>query len=464
MSLSLIVLLAAFQLACNGDDADSSTGDRLLLLEADTHALEESLETLHEENEAVLREATRLGEENTALTSELAALRQAQAEFVQQQEAAESAREHEEEVADLEKVQKEQLAALEEGQALTALEAGQARTDKRVDVLDERLLELESATSEIESLLLLMGKWPKDKVQENELPEKTAEGTGIDSTLRLAAEGGGQAQVINYGAAYGGGRSSVLVLPDPLPDDEIPLIDSLHGYGSDSFVQSQYVRLHQRVNRNLFALLLPNGIENTEGQRFWNPTDGLGKADQDDVVALAALVEEASEEFDAGPVYIFGYSNGRFMAYHLACKGLPGLRAVASLAGTSYYEDTECEGAPPISVLHIHGMDDRVIRFHGSEESQLPALTPGERYVGAKDMFYSWAERAGCDLNSTEAEEQLLDLNADIEGPETFTYRFTEGCAEDVTIELWSSDEGGHSPGYGDVFVNALLDWLLSQE
>ena len=73
--------------------------------------------------------------------------------------------------------------------------------------------------------------------------------------------------------------------------------------------------------------------------------------------ALTALVQEAGGEFDIGPVYLFGYSNGGFMAYHMACRGLPALRAVVSLAGTSYYEDSECEGTPPVSVLHIHGSD-----------------------------------------------------------------------------------------------------------
>ena len=73
----------------------------------------------------------------------------------------------------------------------------------------------------------------------------------------------------------------------------------------------------------------------------------------------------AREVKDFGPVYLFGYSNGGFMAYHMACKSLPGLRAVASLAGTSYVEDSSCDGAPPGSVLHIHGTDDGAILFEG---------------------------------------------------------------------------------------------------
>ena len=96
------------------------------------------------------------------------------------------------------------------------------------------------------------------------------------------------------------------------------------------------------------------------------------------------LVAEARRVGDLGPVYVFGYSNGGFMSHHMACKGLPGLRAVASLAGTSYVEDSSCEGAPPVSVLHVHGTDDDVILFEGDESDKDPD-GDGKRafYLGA---------------------------------------------------------------------------------
>ena len=162
-------------------------------------------------------------------------------------------------------------------------------------------------------------------------------------------------------------------------------------------------------------------------------------------------------------MYFFGYSNGGFMAYHMACKGLPGLRAVASVAGTSYYEDSECGGAPPVSLLHIHGTADDVIRYEG-EVADPVSMGEGDSafYAGAKDMYHRWAERAGCDTDSENSGENL-DLDAAIDGAETFTRRFTEGCAEGITVELWSSAEGGHTPAYGGAITEALLDWLLSQ-
>ena len=216
------------------------------------------------------------------------------------------------------------------------------------------------------------------------------------------------------------------------------------------------------MNRDGFALLLPEGVKDLKLNRFWNPTDGLGKADHDDVGALTALVEEASGEFDMGAVYFFGYSNGGFMAYHMACKGLPGLRAAASLAGTSYVDDGACEGAPPVSILHIHGGEDEVIHFYGSEESKLTSPASGEGYVGAKDIYWRWGEHAGC--HSSSDIEGRLDLDVTIEGPETLVRRFTEGCADGITVEMWISEGSGHAPGYGYAFTDALLAWLLAQK
>ena len=159
---------------------------------------------------------------------------------------------------------------------------------------------------------------------------------------------------------------------------------------------------------------------------------------------------------DFGPVYFFGYSNGGFMAHYMACKGVPGLRAVASLAGTSYVEDSSCEGAPPVSVLHIHGTADQVVRFEGDRHGQA-------FYAGARDMVALWGHKAECRNPEEPHALDAFDFDQYIPGPETRSYRL-DGCAEGVTVELWQGEGSGHSPFYGDAFVDALLDWLLSQK
>ena len=208
---------------------------------------------------------------------------------------------------------------------------------------DARIQELEEVASKLESFLPDKEEWPKGKDERLALPE----GTALERTVRLAEDSGGEVYYVDHPER---GDRSVLVTPLEFVDGETPLIVSLHGYGGNSADHTTYVPLHERVNTDGFALLLPNGTLDSGGNQFWNPTDRCcdgGKSGEDDVAYLTELVASAKKVKDFGPVYFFGYSNGGFMAHHMACKGLPGLRAVASLAGTSYVEDSSCDGAAP---------------------------------------------------------------------------------------------------------------------
>ena len=293
----------------------------------------------------------------------------------------------------------------------------------------------------------------------------SAEDSALEMTVSLVEDSGGE---VHYVEHPGRGDRTVLVMPDEFVAGETPLIVSLHGFGANSAYQSMYVPLHERVNADGFALLLPNGTRDSEGSRFWNPTDRCcdsSKSGEDDVAYLTELVTEAGKIGDFGPVYFFGYSNGGFMSYHMACKGLPGLRAVAGLAGTSYVEDSSCEGAPPVSVLHVHGTADNVILFLGDATGPDPEAG-GEPafYAGALDMAMRWSQRAGCDWPANPRPYASLDLDEYVPGAETQAFRAESGCAEGISVELWIGLGSGHAPGYGEAFVDALLDWLLSQE
>lgn len=349
------------------------------------------------------------------------------------------------------------LMALEE--RLAALEEDQARTGERVDVLEARVQEIEEADAKAMSDPSSKEQWARDKAEWS----SQQEGADLERTASLAEASGGEVHYVDH---PGRGDRTVLVLPTEFVDGETPLIVSLHGFGGDSASQSIYVPLQERVNSHGFALLLPNGAPSSEGSRVWNPTDDCcdgGKAGEDDVAYLTELVAEARKGREFGPVYFFGYSNGGFMAYHMACKGLPGLRAVASLAGTSYVEDSICEDAPPVSVLHVHGTADEVILYAGDESEP---SGDGERafYAGARDMVTRWSRRAGCDWPGEAQPYATLDLDRYVVGAETQAFRLEAGCGGGISVELWTSVGSGHAPGYGDAFVDALVAWLLSQE
>lgn len=326
---------------------------------------------------------------------------------------------------------------------------------------DTRIQELEEVAAKLESA------WPDKREWSEGIDEKpsSSEDDVVERTARLAEESGGE---VHYVEHPGRGDRTVLVTPVGFAAGETPLVVSLHGFGGDSTGHAAYVPLHERVNADGFALLLPNGVMNAQGYRFWNPTDQCcqgGKSGEDDVAYLTELVAEARKVKNFGPVYFFGYSNGGFMAHHMACKGMLGLRAVASLAGTSYVDDASCAGAPPVSALHVHGTDDGVIRFEG-DESEPDPKNDGESafYLRASEITARWSRKAGCDWPEHFRPYSMLDLDQHVPGPETQAFRLDPDCAEGITVELWISDGSGHSPGYGEAFVDALLGWLLKQK
>lgn len=349
--------------------------------------------------------------------------------------------------------------------SLDALERENAELMAEITSLREQLSERDAQLQELKS----KAEWtPSDKEQWTKDMDKQGakpEGTALERTVMLVETSGGE---ISYVDHPGRGDSTVLVTPQEFVSGETPLVVSLHGFGGDSAYQAAYMPLHERVNTRGFALLLPNGVPDGSGNRFWNPTDHCcegGKSGEDDVAYLTELVTEARKIKDFGPIYFFGYSNGGFMSHHIACKGLPGLRAVASLAGTSYVEDSNCEGAPPVSVLQIHGQDDSVILFEG-DESESDAKDSGERafYAGAWDMVSRWSRRAGCEWPDSPQPYATLDFDRDVPGSETQAFRLESGCDEGINIELWVGEGSSHAPDYGEAFVNALVGWLLSQE
>ena len=337
---------------------------------------------------------------------------------------------------------------------------GQAEAEQEQRVEGEQRSEGEGQAKAEHEQQAKDDQWSEDK----DAGLDSGEDGVVERTARMVEESGGEVVYVHH---PGRGDRTVLGLPVEFLDGETPLIVSLHGYAGDSVYHSAYLPLHERVNADGFALLLPNALPDGAGNPAWNPTDRCcdgGKAGEDDIGYLTELVAEASNSRNFGPLYFFGYSNGGFMAYHMACKALAGVRAVASLAGTSYLEDSNCDGAPPVSVLHIHGTADNVILYGGDETEPDPEIN-GERvfYAAAEDMVARWSRRAGCNWPEQAQPHARLDLDQSVPGPETRVFRPEPGCAEGISIELWAGADSGHGPSYGDAFMDALLGWLLSQ-
>jgi polyhydroxybutyrate depolymerase len=141
-----------------------------------------------------------------------------------------------------------------------------------------------------------------------------------------------------------------------------PLVMMLHGgFGSAEQAERAY-GWDQLADSAKFAVAYPDG----EG-RAWNAKGGCcgrpGRENVDDVGFISAVVEDVGSNIgiDADRVYATGISNGGMMAYALACT----TGMFAAIGPDSATQLDPCVAPHPTSVMHIHGTDDRLIRYDG---------------------------------------------------------------------------------------------------
>ena len=233
-------------------------------------------------------------------------------------------------------------------------------------------------------------------------------------------------------------------------ESPLPLVILLHGYGATGPVQDAYFGVGDRVDTLGFALLTPDGTMDGGGSRFWNATDAccdFEGSNVDDVAYLDGLVDEVQEMLPVDRVYFLGHSNGGFMSYRMACESSERVTAIASLAGATFLDESDCAASEGVDVLQIHGTNDTTILYDG---------TP--YYPGAEETVQRWADRSGCAAPPTEI--GTADLDGFVDGAETVMLRYADGCGADA--ELWRMDASGHIPAVNDAFADGVLGWLLA--
>jgi polyhydroxybutyrate depolymerase len=277
----------------------------------------------------------------------------------------------------------------------------------------------------------------------------------------------GETGSIDLGPA---GRPAQLVAPDEVTAPA-PLLVFLHGFGSNAAGHDAYLGVTDEARSRGLYVLLAEGTAGPLGRQFWDATSACCNftgTPVDDVAYLGNLIDEAIETrpIDPDRVYVFGHSNGGFMAYRLACDLAGDIAAVAALAGADQLEDADCRPSEPVSVLHLHGTEDEVVRFDGG-----PSIRPfGDEEIGpdderaypsAADTVARWVERDGCD--AAPGEGAALDLDRSVEGTET-SVAIYEGCDGGATIQMNTIRGGGHIPDLPhEVVGSEVLDWLLAQ-
>ncbi len=248
--------------------------------------------------------------------------------------------------------------------------------------------------------------------------------------------------------------ANVLVPLDYTPEKLWPLVISLHGYGMTPESMDATFKLSAQVTAKGVVLVTPQGTENIQGDPFWNSADccNLYGAEVDDMGYLMSLIDEAEETLSIDPeqIYLFGLSNGAFMAYELACTYPDRFAGIVAVAGMAPKKDDNCIEGGGVGVLHVHGTLDALVPYPGSFKYQSVAESNDE-----------WIARNGCNPDSPLIEEEI---NYDYMVPGNETTKLTwQDCESGKEVALWKMFNSAHVPYFHPDFTPACLDWILGQ-
>lgn len=237
-----------------------------------------------------------------------------------------------------------------------------------------------------------------------------------------------------------------------------PLIISLHGLGANAYVQNITFNFKELVTKRQFILVVPEGMVGMGGLRYWNATDFCCGSRQstktDDVKYISSIIEKMISRYqvDANSVHLFGHSNGGFLANRMACDVPELFKSMASVAGTTFWDDKKCKSKSPVSMLHIHGTVDNIVLYNGIEDT----------YPGAKETTKRWVERNKCRGEVQRAQNEIFYYTPYNKFFVTKEENW-KSCEDKSAVSLWTVENVSHMMRFNREYLERILDFFLGQ-
>lgn len=253
-------------------------------------------------------------------------------------------------------------------------------------------------------------------------------------------------------------RSYFLYTPDGLEADA-PLIFVLHGYYGDNMGMMMISGMNEIADSEGFAVCYPQGLPDFDGINHWN-ANLTGISNVNDVLFLTELAGylQAEHGFSSDCTYSYGYSNGGYMSYTLACEKPDVFRGIGSVGGTMSGYDFEHCTPNLVPVVHLHGTSDNVVSYYATGEFEEYPWTGAD---GVEDVVAAWANENNCTETTTET---LPDVDP-TDGSTVDLIKHTDG---DYGYQAWvyRVNGGGHdwfgSWGNMDIHSSAVIWSFLS--
>ncbi len=217
--------------------------------------------------------------------------------------------------------------------------------------------------------------------------------------------------------ADGSERRYLFLAPDPAVTDPVPLILVFHGGGGNSTIIANQLGFDELTAPLPALVVFPQGTDlpGPEVEGVWNFGHSYlgGQVGADDVgfidellIELAGRAATAGWRIDQSRTYACGFSAGGMMSYRLAAERSRELAAIAvicsSIGGVAdtvdapdlvHLNDPAIHGDRPVSILHLHGLLDDGVPFHGGRD---PSDANPRSDVPTMDAMELWASHNGC--------------------------------------------------------------------
>ncbi|RZV50172.1 MAG: hypothetical protein EX268_17605 [Deltaproteobacteria bacterium] len=203
-----------------------------------------------------------------------------------------------------------------------------------------------------------------------------------------------------------------------------PLVLNFHGFTSSGLGQQESSNMDATADAEGFLAVYPNGLDQS-----WNAGLCCGRSATlgvDDVGFTRAVIEDLSARgcIDPSRVYATGMSNGGFFSHRLACEAADVIAAVAPVAGVLALDPATCTPSRPISILHLHGTGDPLVRYDGGGLADSPSV---------ESSIAGWLDRNGCT-----GEPTVTFQNG------SATCETTDDCDGDASVTLCTIEGAGH--------------------
>jgi polyhydroxybutyrate depolymerase len=233
------------------------------------------------------------------------------------------------------------------------------------------------------------------------------------------------------------------------------LLIDLHGYMSNSINEQRFAGLKNIALEQGFIYTSPDGLRDSNGDQSWNASKACCSYDNpkfDDAAFIESLIVEISRAVAIDPkhIYIFGHSNGAFMAYKFACTYPESVAAIIAVAGAMDLAGSECATNSAVSVLEVHGTDDEIVLFEGGAMGE-------NKYTSVLQTVGFWR---GIDKCTNPADVgDVMDFEEAIAGSETTTSNSQCGNS---SVTSWQINGGNHRPVFTATFKHEVFEWFLS--